>query len=259
MFFNAAQNVLTFKLQAEYCAEVQASPKQATLCQESPAKEQCFRTCGPCRTDFDSSKLVWYNQPHSQTADGMRSIRDFSSSAVASSSSSTSSSSPQQKLADLSGKEGIGAGTAKQPLDDLDDPPDRRLNDIISEETARPRTYLDGIVDTMLQQQADVKTVTNVQDTEQFDSAARQDAGRKSVIASMLAHIASMSEGDQSSVAVHGAPIAGSAIMQRHGYSLIQSLSNPLYFGLLLLCVVLILCVLWLTRTRSKRRKSASQ
>ena len=164
----------------------------------------------------------------------------------------------------MTGKEGIGAGTAARPLDDLldlDDPTVRQLSDSAHNETPQPKTYLDGIVDTMLKQQADVDTASVGEQSQPIGNLTRQEEGRKSVVATMLAHIATMSGGnDRGQDAVNSTNVtnfigksAGAGDSSPQTWK--QHLGNPLCFSLAGLCLLLMVCVLWLARTRPKRRR----
>ncbi|KAL0019516.1 hypothetical protein WJX77_002120 [Trebouxia sp. C0004] len=51
-----------------HCAEVQQAPNKEELCQQAAVRDDCHRTCDLCHAGFDSSSLVWYNQPQGTAA-----------------------------------------------------------------------------------------------------------------------------------------------------------------------------------------------
>ncbi|KAA6424061.1 MAG: hypothetical protein FRX49_06020 [Trebouxia sp. A1-2] len=89
----------------QHCAQVQQASNKKELCQQAAVRDGCHRTCDLCHAGFDSSSLVWYNQPQTvaAAAQAWHASRDADISQVV----------------ELSGQKDHGLGTTSSHLGDL--------------------------------------------------------------------------------------------------------------------------------------------
>jgi len=207
-------------VQLQQCAQVQQAPNKEELCQQAAARDGCHRTCGLCHAGFDSSSLVWYNQPQTTAAaaQAWHASRDTGF----------------NHGVELSGQEGIELGTTSSDLGDLQ----------LEEVDAAARAGHAGehsSVDKPAMQQGHVNS--NAVEHEKVAGLSGKLNGTSTTISNATEAARSLASDVDSDI------LSRTRSWQRH-------ISNPFCSSLLCLCLLLFACVLWLAKTRFRRKRT---
>lgn len=215
-------------VQPQHCAQVQQAPDKEELCQQAAARDGCHRTCDLCDAGFDSSSLVWYNQPQTvaAAAQAWHASRDANIS----------------HGVELPGREGIMLATTSSPSD-------VRLEEVGAAAGAghagaghKGAGHAGGhsSVDKPVMQQGQVNS-SAVEHEHVAGSAGKLNGTTGTV--SKASEAAGTLTSDVDSNA-----LGRTQSWQRH-------IGNPFCSSLLCLCLLLFACVLWLAKTKLRRKR----
>jgi len=211
---------LASAVQPQHCDRVQQAPNKEELCQQAAARDGCQRTCDLCHAGFDSSKLVWYNQPQTTAAaaQAWHASRDADIS----------------QDVELSGQEGIRLATTSSHLGDV------QLAGVGAAAGAgHAGAGHSSVVEPVVQQ---VHVNSSAVEHEHVAGSSGKLNGTSSTISNAMEAARSLASD------VGSNDLSGTQSWQRH-------ISNPFCSSLLCLCL-LFACVLWLARTKLKRKRT---
>ncbi len=212
---------LASAVQPQHCDRVQQAPNKEELCQQAAARDGCQRTCDLCHAGFDSSKLVWYNQPQTTAAaaQAWHASRDADIS----------------QDVELSGQEGLRLATTSSHLRDV------QLADVGAAAGAgHAGAGHSSVVEPVVQQ---VHVNSSAVEHEHV-------AGSSGKLNNTNATMSNATEAARSLASdVDSKTLSGTQSWQRH-------ISNPFCSSLLCLCLLLFACVLWLAKTKLRRKRT---
>lgn len=201
--------------QVAQCAHNRESSNKAELCQEAAARQACHRTCGLCHADFDSSHMVWYNQPQN--------------SATETSSAYASRDLDEDDLSDLSSVKRTDIGAAVS-----------LLNGVLLRRTGDPDADANGGFG------GDVSVASEIVKEESHSNSSAVEIRRDRSSEGQISTGAGLSDATESARSNKG--IARTRSWKEH-------VSNPFCFSLLFLCLVMLACMLWLAKMRFRRKR----
>lgn len=207
-------------VQPQHCAQVQQASNKKELCQQAAVRDGCHRTCDLCHAGFDSSSLVWYNQPQTvaAAAQAWHASRDADISQVV----------------ELSGQKDHGLGTTSSHLGDL------QLEELQAAARAGHAGWHSSVDKPAMQHGHFSSHAVEYEHT----SALSGKLNGTSAILSNAMEAARTPASD-----VDSNNLSSTQSWQRH-------ISNPFCSSLLCLCLLLFACVLWLARTRFRRKRT---
>ncbi len=207
-------------MQPQHCAQLQQASDKEEVCQQPAAREGCHRTCDLCQHGFDSSNLVWYNQPQTTAASAQawHASRDADIS----------------QDVELSGQEGIMLATTSSHLGDV------QLEEV---EAAARAGHVGGhsSVDKPVMQQ--VHGNSSAVEHEHVAGSSGKLNGTSGTVSKASEAAGTLTSDVDSNV------LNRMQSWQRH-------ISNPFCSSLLCLCLLLFACVLWLAKTKLRRKKT---
>jgi len=207
-------------VQPQHCAQVQQAPNKEELCQQAAARDGCHRTCDLCHAGFDSSTLVWYNQPQTTAAaaQAWHASRDADIS----------------HNVELSDQEGVELGNKSSHLSDL------QLEEV---EAAARAGHAGGhsSVDKPVMQQGHGNS--HAVEHERVAGSSGKLNGTSATISNATEAARSLASDVDSNI------LSRTQSWQRH-------ISNPFCSSLLCLCLLLLACVLWLAKTKLRRKRT---
>ena len=211
---------LASAVQPQHCDQVQQAPNKEYLCQQAAAREGCHRTCDLCHAGFDSSSLVWYNQPQTTAAaaQAWHASRDADIS----------------HNVELSGQEGVRLGNKSSHLGDV------QLTGVGAAARAG-RLGGHSSMDMPVMQQNHVNS--SAVEHERVTGLSGKLNGTSGTVSKASEAARTLTSDVDSNV------LSRAQSWQRHS-------SNPFCSSLLCLCLLLFACVLWLAKTKLRRKRT---
>ena len=211
---------LASAVQPQHCDQVQQAPNKEDLCQQAAAREGCHRTCDLCHAGFDSSSVVWYNQPQTiaAAAQAWHASRDADIS----------------HSVELSGQEGIRLGNKSSHLGDVQ---------LAGVGAAARAGHLGAhsSMDKPVMQQNHVNS--SAVEHERVTGLSGKLNGTSGTVSKASEAAGTLTSDVDSNV------LSRAQSWQRHS-------SNPFCSSLLCLCLLLFACVLWLAKTKLRRKRT---
>ena len=205
--------------QVQQCAHVRESSDKAELCEGTAARQACHRTCGRCHADFDSSQMVWYNQPQNAAVD--TSVAD------------ASRVQDEDDLSDLSSTKRTDIGAAVS-----------LLNGVLLRSKGDLHAHANGGIGG----ETGAASETAKEESHSNSSAVENHRDRSSE--GQISKGAGLSDATESarSLVSNNKGIARTRSWKEH-------VSNPFCVSLLFLCLVMLACMLFLAKMRFRRKR----
>lgn len=212
---------LASAVQPQHCDQVRQAPNKEELCQQAAARDGCHQTCDLCHAGFDSSSLVWYNQPQTTAA----AAQAWHSSRGAGISQDV----------ELSGQEGIRLATTSSHLGDV------QLAGVGAAARAGHAGAGHNSVVKPVMQQGHINS--SAVEHEHLAGSSGKLNGTSGTISNAIEAAGTLTSDVDSNV------LSRAQSWQRH-------ISNPFCSSLLCLCLLLFACVLWLAKMKLRRKRT---
>ena len=205
------------------------------MCQQQQAQNSCRRSCELCHSKVDSSNLVWYNQ--NKGSSNQQTVVAYAG---------------ENQSSNVTGQKGIGAEAHVKPLVDLDlltqpfyDP---------ANESTESSGQVESVVDSMLQQQIQVDEANiGQQATQPSNVTQKLQAADQPLILRSQNNMSDQFSSSPNHSRVFDAAVA--PVKNPRAESWKDQLSSPLSLFLLCLCSLLLMCTIWLGRSKLRRKK----